>query len=698
MRPFSRIISAVILALAGCATASAQGVTTPFAAPPARSHSGNLTLPSAASPAAAVAQFLRAQGRDEATSTSLVETSRAPARAGITQARFEQRVGGLAVYGTYAKAAIGADGVLRSLVENVVAPPPALVAAGIDEQQAIAAAVANLYPDADTSVPGFFRTAPRASRVAIPKGAGAMSVGFVVQTWTDRGNQLHETLVDGNGSILGVESRTNNDTYNVFRKNPFITPQALVEGPGAGNAQSPIGWLAGAQGSTHIRGNNANTYLDVVSDNASDGDGIAILNDDFVTAADLSATPSSSANREVAVQNLFYLNNVIHDELYRFGFVEAVGNFQNDNFGNGGAGGDAVNAEAQDGGSTDNANFATPTDGQPPRMQMYLWTGLGTHEVVVNSINHLAQGATFGPDLTTTGVTASLALVDDGAGTTSDGCERLPRGSLSGRIALIDRGACDFVDKVKNAQSAGAIGVIIANNQGGDALLTMGGSGRTAIPAVLVSQDSGTALKSAIGAPATERLRDPQPLQVDGDVDADIVYHEYCHGLTWRMIGSMSGPLAGAIGEGMSDVCAMLMNGDDRIGEYSASDPNGIRRNPYDGYPLTYGDVTGGEVHDDGEIYAAIGWRMMELFGAGRDTLFNHLIQGMNYTPAGPTYEQMRDGILQAVSMTTNAAADTCRVWQAFAEFGVGEGAQATVRGKRVTIVESFAVPAGVCP
>ena len=86
------------------------------------------------------------------------------------------------------------------------------------------------------------------------------------------------------------------------------------------------------------------------------------------------------------MQNLFYLNNVIHDILYGHGFNEAAGNFQTDNFGRGGKGGDPVQAEAQDGGGTDNANFATPGDGREPRMQMYLWTGPGsTHEVVVNS-------------------------------------------------------------------------------------------------------------------------------------------------------------------------------------------------------------------------------------------------------------------------------------------------------------------------
>jgi extracellular elastinolytic metalloproteinase len=85
--------------------------------------------------------------------------------------------------------------------------------------------------------------------------------------------------------------------------------------------------------------------------------------------------PSVGNNPDVAVQNLFYLNNVIHDRLYAAGFNEAAGNFQENNFGLGGnSGSDSVNAEAQDGGGTDNANFATPRDGRNPRMQMYLWS------------------------------------------------------------------------------------------------------------------------------------------------------------------------------------------------------------------------------------------------------------------------------------------------------------------------------------
>ena len=83
--------------------------------------------------------------------------------------------------------------------------------------------------------------------------------------------------------------------------------------------------------------------------------------------------PSVDPNRAVSVQNMFYLSNLLHDILYRKGFTETAGNFQTNNFGKGGLGNDAVLAEAQDGGGTNNANFATPPDGLPPRMQMYLF-------------------------------------------------------------------------------------------------------------------------------------------------------------------------------------------------------------------------------------------------------------------------------------------------------------------------------------
>ncbi|GAB4037545.1 M36 family metallopeptidase [Spirosoma gilvum] len=89
---------------------------------------------------------------------------------------------------------------------------------------------------------------------------------------------------------------------------------------------------------------------------------------------------TASGNQNAAITNLFYWNNLIHDVLWKFGFDEPSGNFQNNNLGRGGSGNDYVFADAQDGGGTNNANFYTPVDGYNGRMQMYLWNGVSTYQ------------------------------------------------------------------------------------------------------------------------------------------------------------------------------------------------------------------------------------------------------------------------------------------------------------------------------
>ena len=81
-------------------------------------------------------------------------------------------------------------------------------------------------------------------------------------------------------------------------------------------------------------------------------------------------------NWEAATTNLFYMNNMMHDIFYNYGFTEANGNFQKENFDKGGTVNDDVVALAQTGlsiGAINNATFATPPDGRSPRMAMYLW-------------------------------------------------------------------------------------------------------------------------------------------------------------------------------------------------------------------------------------------------------------------------------------------------------------------------------------
>jgi hypothetical protein len=697
MKKFAVVGLAVLAALVVATDGRAQGQSLERReARVTRAAGGrSLSLPSTASARAILVRYLKEQGRDDATAESIATVSRATTR-GTRHVRFEQRVGGLPVFGAYAKASLNAQGELVHLIENLAPVRGTLRAAQVSDAQAVRAAVRNLYPTLADAPAAFFHRAPSARRVAVPNADGSFSSGFVVETWTEQTNQLHYTLVSASGVVLDVESRTNSDSYRVFTVDPEKSAQALVDGPEPGGA-SPSGWLfTGTHRTTNIAGNNVRAYLDVVSDNAPDAGGIEVSNGVFDTSATLTSQPTTDQNRNVAVQNLFYLNNVIHDELYRGGFVEGAGNFQENNFSDeGGLGSDSVNAEAQDGGGTDNANFATPTDGSNPRMQMYLWNGLGTHSVsAVSSGNtiatYIAQGAEWGAALNTTGISGSFAVVNDGAGTLSDACERLPRNSLSNKIAIADRGNCDFTVKAANVQTAGASAIVVVNNVPGNPSTMGGTSGKVSIPGVMVSDLDGARIKLALSGKVA--LAEETPLSRDADVDSDIVYHEYGHGLTWRMIGSMSGPLAGALGEGMSDVLAILLNNNHVVGEYSASDTLGIRSAPYTNYPRKYGDIAGTSVHFDGEVYAAIVWRIWENFqkqDGTREALLAYLVEGMNYTPAGPDYEAMRDGILQAV------AGDglDCLVWDAFAHYGVGVGANGTARGKRVSIVQSTTMP-----
>lgn len=129
----------------------------------------------------------------------------------------------------------------------------------------------------------------------------------------------------------------------------------------------------------------------------------------------------------------------------------------------------------------------------------------GTPVLKVNSPASVAGvyavgAASFGPPLSSPGVTGDLALALDGAGTTTDACESIINpGDIAGRIAVVDRGTCTFVIKVKNAQDAGAIAVIVVDNVPGSPPAGLGGSDPTiTIPAVRITLADGIALKAAM--------------------------------------------------------------------------------------------------------------------------------------------------------------------------------------------------------
>lgn len=114
---------------------------------------------------------------------------------------------------------------------------------------------------------------------------------------------------------------------------------------------------------------------------------------------------------------------------------------------------------------------------------------------------HPATEAAFGPDLADVGpVSGTLVLADDGVGVPTDACTPLANAAeISGNIALIDRGECTFVEKVANAQDAGAIGVLVVNNVPNDDPITMGGDDPTiTIPSMMTTLEVGDALKAAL--------------------------------------------------------------------------------------------------------------------------------------------------------------------------------------------------------
>jgi hypothetical protein len=113
--------------------------------------------------------------------------------------------------------------------------------------------------------------------------------------------------------------------------------------------------------------------------------------------------------------------------------------------------------------------------------------------------NYRVATAQFGPPLTTAGLAGQLAIARDGSAEPNLVCAPVANAAeIAGKIALIDRGTCLFVDKVKNAQNAGAVGVIIVNNVP-DAPIGLGGDDPSiVIPSVHLSQADGALLKEVL--------------------------------------------------------------------------------------------------------------------------------------------------------------------------------------------------------
>ena len=495
---------------------------------------------------------------------------------------------------------------------------------------------------------------------------------------------------------------------------------------------------------TTTSGNNVFAYVDAIApDGFTTGDYSAEVTGPLVFDYKYrtSEAETSVNNRKAAIVNLFYMNNYLHDLFYDYGFDEKAGNAQLVNFGRGGVEGDPLKAEVQDNSGFNNANMSTPADGRSPRMQMFLWD---SKDAKFGKDYGVTAKATDGTNLTITAVQRSgfgqgqfdvsgqLVEFVDIQAPTRDACQvAATPASLKGKIAILDRGTCTFTVKVKQAQDAGALAVIVVNNSAAG-LPGMGGTDATVkIPNVGISQAEGAAIYAALKAGKTidVRLFNNKPFK-DSSWDNAIVAHEWGHYISNRLVGNGNGlynQQGGSMGEGWGDFHALMTVSDAKDLELSGNDKlqrayaaisyvdsfyHGIRQYPYAAdkklNPLTFSHIEVGkgvaldqdgnaEVHSAGELWAAALWEGFvnlvnddrHSFNDAKHRMLGYLVNGYKMTPVGPTYTEARDAVLAAAY--AKDPADYKLLLKAFAARGMGLGAKSPHRDdpKHTGVVES---------
>lgn len=369
---------------------------------------GYLSGPASGAPLEIALSYLRTNaaglGLTSADIDSLQVTNNYSSRgSGTTHLYFQQVVNGIPVINANLNINVARNGeiinvgssILPGVATTTAAPNPQITAVGaldslvntlgwVYEGSPTVLSVETLNATKDTviSSAGISMDAeiPAALRY-VPKANGSLELVWLLNIQTTDSNSWYDAAVSAStGEIRNVVDWVNQASYTAIEipfENPIErTTQPIVDPHLRAPTASPFGWhdTNGAAGAefTDTRGNNVNAQEDTDANNTGgrrpDGGANLVFNFPFDPAQ------SALANENAAVVNLFYWNNVIHDVLHLYGFDEPAGNFQNNNYGNGGIGGDQVEADALDGSGTNNANFATPPDGTSGRMQMYQFT------------------------------------------------------------------------------------------------------------------------------------------------------------------------------------------------------------------------------------------------------------------------------------------------------------------------------------
>ncbi len=611
---------------------------------------GMLTGPSRASAKSVALGYVRAHADVfalSATDLAQLELARDYVDiAGIHHLAFVQKVDGVPLFGNGLEANVTKDGRLINVTGSPVPGlhAPATLRASLSVDAAIRVSKKDMGEEqvapakGDTGTPVLFHTAG-GTRRAIQTVTMSAATPTLDVIDAESGRILYRDVLSseltangtsgaaGSGKAKPARAAAGKDQADVFDYYPGA--------PGSSGRTHTVslnrpGWLP--KGAVVLFGNNVHTYSDTNDNNAADsteeispgakGYRFPLVRTDptgepctaYVCTWDPNSAYSWQTNDERSAAQNFYFVNTWHDYLAKapIGFTEAAGNFQQVNSSGYGKGGDPVHNESLDGAAVnkglpdlrhiDNANFATPPDGQSPTMQMYLW-----HQP----------------------------------------------------------GASSAQDRF--------------------------------IPTM-------------------------------GSDEADIVFHEYTHGLSHRLVTdadnnpALDSVQGGSMGEAWSDWYALdyLVNqgsikdsrkpGDLTMGVYVGAG-KGIRSEATDcpvgstakACPGTRGTSTGGytygdfgriydatgDVHAAGEIWAQTLWDLRSALGP---KLAESLVtRGMELSPTYPSYLDMRNAILQA-DQAIHRGSNARKIWKVFATRGMGFFA-GTVSGDDLHPVEDFSTP-----
>ena len=544
---------------------------------------------------------------------------------GITHLLYRQQFEGVDVVGAAYAVNIDRDGRVVNAGGDLMRRPTSQAPTLASGAKAIRAAVREVNPQADGS---YLAAAPAAGEkyARFARGGfanetegkpvwslfnGALRPGWLFFVPAENGVDRFATVVDAeDGRVIRSVNTTlyqkpQNPRGLVFEREspqPNPTPGVRVSGdrpyvqrtlqPFTGDpVASPKGWVDGTQtvGNNVVAGSNPigrRQILDPVPTTAPDG------NFSFPLELGPGAPPVTNFV-DAATVNLFYWANKAHDRFYAVGFDEAAGNFQTDNFGRGGIGGDPMLAYSQYGvaaagrAQLDNAFFTTYRgfeDGSRVSINMFLWDG--------------GEAKVF----------------------------------------------------------------------------------------------------------------------TDGSFDAEVITHEYTHGVSNRLVEGVYENFQGAsMGEAWSDYFSKEftvpentpLNGVFPAAEYPLQTFGvGIRSRPFS-TDMTVNSLTfanfgkvasyGPEVHADGEIWVQALWEcraaLIQQFGEkeGRRRMAQIVMDAMKLSVPRPTYVDQRDAVLLADRVNNKGESQT-QLWQAFAKRGLGVVAS-TTNPDAATGSASFATP-----